>query len=586
MDAHATLLSLIIRPVALGRGRERRASRPAAPRATIPQIRPGQTVDTPADPVEAARIRVEGSPTNADALFAFGNALWWSGEREAAVVALTRAVELRPDHAEARNNLGNALVELGRPEESVPHYRAALALKPLHPPTLYNLGSALLAAGKPAEAEEQFRAALAGLPAHAGALNNLGNALRALGRLDDAAECYRRAVALRPDAAGSHNNLGSVLLALHRPAEAALVLAEAIRVEPDYAEAYNNLGGAMLAMDRPEEAIPPFHRSVELDPEQVQASFGEALALLSLGRLAEGWPLYESRWLDPRFREGMRDYDAPRWQGAGREDVAGRTVLLHHEQGLGDTIQFVRYAPLLKALGARVVLEAQQPLLPLLSGFADQVVAEGAELPAHDLRCPLLSLPLAFGTELASIPAKIPYLRADRGLREAWKAALGPATRPRVGIAFSGSAEHPEDALRSIPAATLLPLLALPELEFHVVQKDIRPADAAALLQVPDVRVQAEHLETFADTAALLTQMDLVLSVDTSIVHLAGALGLPVWVLLQQSADFRWLRGRSDSPWYPTARLFRQSRPLSWDKEILFVAQALRAFAGWWGARR
>jgi tetratricopeptide (TPR) repeat protein len=538
-------------------------------------------VDTHADQLEAARRRVAASPTDAEALFAFGNALWWSGERDDAVSALTRAVAVRPDHAEARNNLGNALVELGRAAEAVAHYRAALAMRPRHAPTLYNLGSALLAAGDPSAAEAPFRAALAIMPEHAGALNNLGNGLRALGRHAEAAECYRQAVALRPEEAGSHNNLGSALLALHRPGEAADCFATALRLAPDYAEACNNFGGALLALDRPAEAVEQFRRAVALDPAQVQARFGESLALLSLGRFAEGWPAYESRWQDPRFREGVRDYAAPRWHG---EDLAGRTLLLHHEQGLGDTIQFVRYAPLLRARGARVVLEVQAPLLPLVAGLADETVADGEELPPHDLRCPLLSLPLAFGTELASIPADVPYLRADAGPRAAWRELLGPARRLRVGVAFSGSADHPEDALRSIPAATLRPLLTLPDAEFHVVQKDIRPADAEALRALPDVRVHAERLQNFAETAALLSHLDLIVSVDTSVAHLAGAMARPVWLLLQANADFRWLRGRADSPWYPTAKLFRQATALAWEREVFLVAEAVRGVAGRPGA--
>lgn len=534
-------------------------------------------MSTNEDAVEAARRRVAASPTDAEALFAFGNALWWNGEHDAALAALTRAIEIRPDHAEARNNLGNALVELGRAEESVPHYRAALAIRPGHAPTLYNLGNALLASGQTEEAEVRFRAALAIMPNHAGALNNLGNVLRAQGNTAEAEASYRRAVALRPEAAGSHNNLGSALLALHRPAEAAACFMEALRLLPGYAEACNNLGGALLAMDRPEEAASLFRRAYELDPDQVQARFGEALALLSLGQFREGWDAYESRWLDPRFTEGVRTYDTPRWEG---EDIAGRTILLHSEQGLGDTIQFVRYVPMVRSLGARVVLEAQAPLLPLLSGFADVLVTEGADLPPHDVHCPLLTLPCLFGTELASIPADVPYVRADRRLVAAWQQRLGPAAKRRVGLAFSGSPDHPEDGLRSIPAALLQPLLAVTGVEFHVVQKDIRGPDAAALRDMPDVRVHADRLATFAETAALLTQMDLVISVDTSIAHLAGAMALPVWVLVQASADFRWLRGRSDSPWYPTARLFRQAKPLRWETEILLVADALMAFGG------
>jgi tetratricopeptide (TPR) repeat protein len=527
--------------------------------------------------LETARRRVAADPANADALFALGSALWWSGAREDAVTALTRAVALRPDHADARNNLGNALLELDRAAEAVPQFRAALAMRPGHAPTHYNLGNALVAAGATAEAVSRFQAALEIDPAHAGAHNNLGNALRSLGRIEEAAESYRRVLALRPDFAGSHNNLGSALLALHRPAEAAACLVTALKLQPDYAEALNNLGGAMLALDRPDEAARLFRRAVALDPGQVQARFGESLALLSLGQLREGFEAYESRWQDPRFREGTRTYAKPLWLNRPGQEVAGKTIVLHAEQGFGDTLQFVRYAPLVRALGARVVLEVQPPLLPLLRGLADTVVADGAELPEHDWHCPLLSLPLAFGTTLASIPAPVPYLRPPPPLVQAWAQTLGPRTRRRVGIAFSGSAEHPEDALRSIPAALLLPLLAQPEPEFHIVQMDIRPADAAALRMAAGLRIHSERLADFAETAALLSLLDLVITVDTAVAHLAGALGVPVWVLVQSSADFRWLRGREDSPWYPTARLFRQGEPPRWEPVLGRVADALAA---------
>ena len=300
------------------------------------------------------------------------------------------------------------------------------------------------------------------------------------------------------------------------------------------------------------------------------------MALLALGRFKEGWQGYESRWLDPKFCADTRDYPAPLWLGRPGEAVAGRTVLLHAEQGLGDSIQFLRYAPLVRALGARVVLEVQPALLPLVAGLADAAIAAGADLPPCDWHCPLLSLPLALGTELHSIPAAIPYLSAPAARLAEWAARLGPRNGPRVGIAFSGSPEHPEDALRSIPAALWLPLLALPGIEFHVVQKDIRAGDAEALRRAPGVRSHGEHLTDFADTAAVLAQMDLIVGVDTSVAHLAGAMGRPVWLLLQHSADFRWLRGRTDSPWYPTARLFRQGADGLWEPVLNEVAAALR----------
>ncbi len=516
------------------------------------------------------------SSADADGLWHAGLLLWKDGKRDDAVAMLTRAATLAPDRAELRNHLGNALLECGRGVDALAHLQAAAELWPDSASFLYNLGNALAAAGRPQDAETQFRAALRRDPEHPGAHNNLGNVLRALGRHDEAAACYRCAIAVQPDLAGTHNNLGSALLALHRPAEAEVALREALRLRPDYAEACNNLGGALLALDRPEEACPQFRRAVALDPAQVQARFGEALALLALGRYREGWAAYESRWRDPRFCEDERSYDMPLWDHAPSPSIAGRTLLLHAEQGLGDTIQFVRYVPMVCRLGARVVLEVQQPLVRLLAGMADAVIPAGADLPPCDAHCPLLSLPHAFGTELPTVPATIPYLHADDALKATWRTMLGPAAGLRVGLAISGSPEHPEDALRSIPAALLRPLLMLPGVEFHLVQKDVREADAATLGAVPGLKNHSDQLDDFADTAALLSTLDLLVSVDTSVAHLGGALGLPVWLLVQWNADFRWLRLRSDSPWYPTMRLFRQNQPQRWEPVVARVADALR----------
>jgi hypothetical protein len=326
----------------------------------------------------------------------------------------------------------------------------------------------------------------------------------------------------------------------------------------------------LLALDRPEEALEWFRRAVQQDPHQVQARFGAAMALLVMANFRDGWVAYESRWLDPRFREGTPDFSDQPW--LGQESVAGRTLYVHAEQGLGDTIQFVRYAPLLRARGARVVLEVQPPLVPLMRDLADVVIAAGDAVPDYDFRCPLLSLPLAIGTGLATIPADIPYLRADPARRAAWAERLGPRERLRVGVAWSGAADHPEDAIRSIPAATFLPPLAATGAELHVIQKDIRAGDEVA---AAGLAVHADRLADFAETAALISELDLVISADTSVAHLAGALGVPTWILVQFSADFRWLRKRTDSPWYPTVRLFRQAERNAWLPVIATVAEEL-----------
>jgi tetratricopeptide (TPR) repeat protein len=532
--------------------------------------------------IAALRQHLSADPADVDAQCRLGTLLWRNGAREEAAECFRHVVALRPDHADACSFLGNALVELGRPAEAIAHLEAAALLRPDHAGIHYNLGNALLHAGRAEAASERFRISLRLDPTHAGAHNNLGNALRALGRLEDAVACYRHAVALRPDLAGAHNNLGATLLALHRPIEAEIALRDALRCQPDYAEACNNLGGALLALDRPEDAIAYFRRAVALDSTQMQARFGESLALLALGRYREGWEAYESRWLDPRFRADERDYDVPLWLNTPGSQIGGRTLLLHAEQGLGDTIQFLRYVPMARALGARVVLEVQAPLLRLVEGIADVAVAARADLPRCDLHCPLMSLPLAFRTELPTVPARIPYLRADPTLRQIWRQHLGLPTRLRVGLAISGSAEHPEDALRSIPAEMMRPLLAVPDIEFHIVQKEIRERDTAVLRGTEGLWIHADRLSDFAETAALLMELDLLVSVDTSVAHLAGALGRPVWLLLQSSADFRWLRVREDSPWYPTMRLFRQTQPQRWEPVLARVADALQRRARQW----
>jgi tetratricopeptide (TPR) repeat protein len=537
---------------------------------------PDKSQTGPAGPdIVALRQAVAASPRDAQAHFLLGNALWAAGAREEAVGLLAGAVALDGKHFEARNNLGNALAALGRFDEALAQYRDALVLRPDAAEPHYNLGNALLAAGRPDEAASCFHAALARKPDHAGAHNNLGNTLRAAGQHEAAIECYQRALALRPEYFGTLNNIGSALIALHRPEEALDYLRRSLQARPDYAEACNNLGGALLALGRPEQAAEWFARATALDPGQLQARFGEGLARLSLGDFARGWPAYEARWQDPGFLKDTPNFARPPWRG--HEDVAGRTMLLHAEQGLGDSIQFVRYVPLLRRRGARVVLAVQAPLVALLRDLADDIIADdiiadGKPPPPHDLRCPLLSLPLAFATDLATIPADIPYIRATPDRVDAWTRRLGARTRRRVGVAWSGSPEHPEDAIRSIPAAALLAALARRDVELHVVQKDIRDTDVSA---AAGARLHVEALTDFAETAALLSCLDLVITVDTSVAHLAGAMGVPTWILLQAGADFRWLRNRSDSPWYPTARLFRQPRAGDWAPVLAEVANAL-----------
>ncbi len=449
----------------------------------------------------------------------------------------------------------------------------AVAGEPERPELRFNLANALLAADRPGEAAIEYRRLLLAHPDHSGVLTNLGNALHAMGRPAEALDHYRRVVALRPDVAGALNNVGNSLIALNRPEEAEPYLRRAVQADPAYAQAANNLGGALLALDRPVEALEWFRRAMKLDPNPFHATFGAAIAQLTLGDFRGGWRDYEARWLDPRFTIDVPEYSTPTWDGGGV--LTGKRVLLHCEQGLGDSIQFVRYAPMVRQRGGHVVLQIQAPLAGLVAHLADEVVPQGEiardePVPAHAIRCPLLSLPRAFGTRLATIPRDVPYLSAEPSRVADWRARLGRPTRRRIGVAFSGSPEHPDDALRSIPAQRFL--AALPDADIHVLQRDIRPADEAALA---GAHVHSADLTDFRDTAALLACMDLVVSVDTSIAHLAGAMGRPVWILLQFAGDFRWLRERTDSPWYPSARLFRQPRARDWETPLAALSAAL-----------
>ena len=408
---------------------------------------------------------------------------------------------------------------------------------------LHLLGAIALRNGLPDECVAYTSRALAVQPGHVEVLCNRGIALRMLGRVDAALADYDRALALQPSSIAALNLKGVALAALNRHAEAIASYAAAIALDPGYAP----------------------------------ARFNRSLSHLVRGELEHGWRDHESRWRGSDTQSPIRPFPQPQWQG---EDLRGRTLLVHAEQGLGDTIQFCRYVPLLEARGARVLLEVQAPLKTLLADLkgAAQVLSLGESLPAFDLHCPMLSLPFAFGTQLDSIPASIPYLRAPEGHVERWRKRLGDGVGLRVGIAWSGNATLRNDRNRSIPFAKL-DALRDPAWTTISLQKEIRDSDRSALDQDPAITRFENELADFRDTAALVSLLDVVVSVDTAVAHLAGAMGKPVWLLLPFSPDWRWLLDREDSPWYPTAKLFRQSQPGDWNPVLDRVARELRALA-------
>jgi tetratricopeptide (TPR) repeat protein len=510
-------------------------------------------------------------PANADAQFHRGNALLGLDRPAEALAAFERAVALKPDHLDALVNCGNALTRLQRFEDAAGAFAGAVALAPGHPGILNNYGQALNAAGRSAEALEYFDRALAGDPHYFQAMINRAQAWIDLDRAGEALADTDRALALKPRHVTALNIRGLALAALGRPADAIAAFEAILAIDPDTASAYNNRGKAQAALNRYAEARASFQIATEITPTFVPALTGEALTYLVEGELAEGFAKYQSR------KRKERRFEAPLWLGA--EPLAGKTLLIYSEQGFGDTLQFVRYAPLAAALGATVVLEIQPALKSAIAGLAGiaEVVAEGERLPAHDLRCPMLSLPLAFRTTLATVPAAMPYLTAPAERVAHWQARLPGAGKFRVGVVWAGNRRHLDDRNRSIAPERLAPLFAAAGVQWIGLQTDVNAHDRAWLDAHPEVVAIGDALADFADTAAVMASLDLVLSVDTAAAHLAGAMARPVWIMLPFSPDWRWMLARPDSPWYPTAKLFRQPSIGDWDSVVAQVARELPA---------
>ncbi|MGH6802997.1 MAG: tetratricopeptide repeat protein [Methyloceanibacter sp.] len=481
------------------------------------------------------------NPSHFESLHLLGVCKGKQGEYDSAYALINEALKINPQSAEALYNRGNALHALKRHEEAIASYEQAIAIK--------------------------FD--------YVEALNNRGNALRALKRQEDAITSYDQALAIKPDFVEALSNRGAALAALNRHEEAIASYDKALTIRPDYAEALNNRGSALQALNRHEEAIASFDKAVALKPDYAEVFFNASLARLTLGDLAAGWQEYEWRWKTKSFASSKRAFRQPLW--LGREPLAGKTILLYAEQGFGDTIQFMRYVPLVARKGARVLLAVTPSLAPLVEGLEGIAKVTTQLLPREhfDLQCPLLSLPLAFGTTLETIPAEVPYLHASANKIEHWHRRLGASTRPRVGIVWSGRLTHKNDHNRSIPLSALIPLTEA-GVELVSLQKEVRREDQAFLLQPQEIEHFGDELKDFSDSAALVSLMDLVISVDTAAAHLAGALGKPVWILLPFRPDWRWLLDREDSPWYPTARLFRQPDIGDWDSVIRRVVEELR----------
>ena len=544
--------------------------------------------------------------------FNVGLALKCLGSLDEALASYDRAVEINPAYAEAHNDRGIVLEALQRPAEALASYDRALALKPDYVDVLYNRGNALKDLGRFDEAVASYDRVLSFKQDHPQALNNRGNALQALRRLDEALKSYHKAVALKPDYLEAFNNRGVVLhgldqfeaalndydnalrlmpdcaealynrgnalQALGRFADALTDYDRALALKSDHAEACYNRGNALKELGRVDEALASYRKAQALKPNYVEAHWNEAYLRLLAGDFERGLPLSEWRWQNTALGLQKRSLAQPLWSGA--EPIEGKTILLYGDEGLGDAIFYCRYVPLLAARGARVIIEAEEPLRELMSGLAgvSRCVSKTEAAPEFDLHCPMSSLPLCFGTRLTTIPASTPYLRAP-ALSAKQLARLGVKDRPRIGLAWSGNPRHSNDRNRSIALETFSPLLDT-DATFVSLQKDVRSDDAATLRGAPRLLDLGPSLKNLSDTAALIGALDLVISADTSVAHLAGALGVPVWILLPFVPDWRWLLDRDDSPWYPTLRLFRQPQPRDWTSVMSHLGDALQALQG------
>ena len=535
-----------------------------------------QDLGRPAEAVDAYGRATALAPGMVAAHYNCGNALRDLKRPAQALGAYDRAIAIRPDYAEAHLNRGLALRELKQPEVALTSFTQAIALKPDLAEAYCNSAAALRELNRPLDALAQHQAALAIRPDYAESYSNHGLALQDLSRSHEALASFETAIALKPDFAEAHSNRGGVLRDLKRYAEALEAFETAIALKPDYADAHYNRALALQDLGRTEEALASFDAAIALRPDLAQPRWTQGLALLQLGRMQEGWRRYEWR-KQGEERSGDRPYPQPVW--LGETQLAGKTLFIHSEQGFGDTLQFIRFAPLAVDRGARVIVSVQDPLVRLLRRLHPHVEIIGeTEVPdAFDLHIPMLSLPLAFGGGLDDLPAAGRYLTADPTDRAAWRERLGPRSRPRVGLVWSGSTIHKNDHNRSIPLSRLAPLLDL-DLDWISLHKDLRERDVEPLSRLPQIRQLGEALGDFADTAALIEGLDLVITVDTSVAHLAGALDRPTWMLAPFNADWRWLKDRADSPWYPSLRLFRQPAVDDWESVIEQVREALEAF--------
>jgi Tfp pilus assembly protein PilF len=496
-----------------------------------------------------------------------------NGDLRQAETLYRQVLRVNPHHIQALHNLGVTLKGQGLLAEAALCYREALLLDPANSAAHYNLGNILREQGSWAEAALSYQHALAGNPHHADAHNNLGIVFKNQGQLAEAILCYRQALRLNPQHAEAHNNLGNALEDQGDVVLAVDCYRRALQLNPDHAETHHNLSVAVSRLGLHHEALEQNERALRIKPAHAPARWQRSLLRLLHGNFEGGWQDYEQRWALSEI--APRSFQQPRWEGSSLE---GKSILVFAEQGLGDTIQFVRYLPMVKDRGGTVLFECQPALASLCTRMRgiDQLIVRGAPLPAFDAQIPLLSLPGIFATTLATIPTAVPYLRADPKLVADWRREFEAIEGFKVGIAWQGSPTNKGDRYRSIPLTLFESLTSVSGA--RVLSLQVGPGtEQLAAVPFPTIDVGSRFdPSSLEDLAAVLMNLDLVVTIESAVAHLAGAMALPVWVALPIASDWRWLLERADSPWYHTMRLFRQRRFGDWSEVLEHVNDELK----------
>ncbi len=511
-----------------------------------------------------------------------------SGQHAQAIEIFRMLAEAGLAEVEPVKSFSMVLAVAGDHAQAEMWIRHAISIDGADPVSHNVLSYCLIQGGRYAEASDAARRAISLAPRFADAHNNLGLALNQLGRNLEALRASGAAVRLQPDSPANLLNHANVLRDLGRPAEALVVTDRACSIDPDLAQAHYNRGNILQDVGRHGDAVLAYDRAVAIDPSHSSAHWNRALCNLMLGDFEAGWSGYEWRWKDPAARPLVRQFNCPLW--LGKPDLSGRSILIHCEQGLGDALQFIRYAPMLADLGATVYVEAFEPLAKLFSTIPGlkAVLPPGRPAPDVDFHCPLMSLPLALWDRRPNVPSTVPYVFPSLEQRRLWRHRLSGSNNIRIGLAYCGRVNHKKGQDRSIPLSQFLDALPLGP-EYYIVQTEPRDGDVDLIRARPDVRYLGGEIRDFADTAAICQEMDLIISVDTSVAHLAGALNRPLIVLLPYHPDWRWGLRTETTAWYPSARLWRQTSPGDWRStlgdlrnhlELMIAAKAPRALAG------